>query len=118
MGALHEGHLALIEEARARADHVVTSIFVNPIQFGADEDLDRYPRREASDAKLWSDRGRDVLWAQPEEEVYPPGFATNVSVGCVSEGICGGSRPGNFDVGALGVATMFNNNSRGVAFLE
>src|SRR3546814_7246862 len=58
------GHLALIEEARARADHVVTSSFVNPIQFGANEDLDRYPRREASDAKLLSDRGCDVLWAQ------------------------------------------------------
>src|SRR3546814_4602168 len=87
MGALHEGHLALIEEARARADHVVTSIFVNPIQFGANEDLDRYPRREASDAKLLSDRGCDVLWAPPVEEVYPPGFATNVSVGGVSEGL-------------------------------
>src|SRR3546814_4648986 len=85
--------LALIEEARARADHVVTSIFVNPIQFGANEDLDRYPRREASDAKLLSDRGCDVLWAPPVEEVYPPGFATNVSVGGVSEGLCGGSRP-------------------------
>src|SRR3546814_18523387 len=79
MGALHEGHLALIEEARARADHVVTSIFVNPIQFGANEDLDRYPRRAASDAKLLSDRGCDVLWAPPVEEVYPPGFAPNVS---------------------------------------
>src|SRR3546814_15787945 len=65
MGALHEGHLALIEEARARADHVVTSIFVTPIQFGANEDLDRYPRREASAAKLLSDRGCDVLWAPP-----------------------------------------------------
>src|SRR3546814_20417080 len=84
------------------------SIFVNPIQFGANEDLDRYPRREASDAKLLSDRGCDVLWAPPVEEVYPPGFATNVSVGGVSEGLCGGSRPGHFDGVATVVATLFN----------
>src|SRR5918995_5251508 len=80
MGALHAGHMALIVAAKAEADRVVASIFVNPLQFGPNEDLDRYPRQEAEDAELLAYHGCDLLWLPTADQLYPPGFATPVSV--------------------------------------
>ena len=102
MGALHAGHMALIAEAKARADRVAATIFVNPMQFGANEDLSRYPRREADDAKMLEQAGCDLLWMPSVGAIYPHGFATTVRVSGVSERWEGEARPGHFD----GVATV------------
>ncbi|MDN3554741.1 pantoate--beta-alanine ligase [Halomonas maura] len=104
MGNLHDGHLALVAEARRRADVVVATIFVNPMQFGPGEDLDAYPRTLAEDQARLEAAGCDLLFAPDEATVYPRGLAaqTRVSVPDVSEGLCGGARPGHFD----GVATI------------
>jgi pantoate--beta-alanine ligase len=102
MGALHAGHIALVEEARRRADRVVATIFVNPLQFGANEDLDRYPRQEERDAEMLEQAGCDLLWLPQGQDMYPPGFATTVSVKGLSERWDGEARPGHF----AGVATV------------
>ncbi|MEP6982774.1 MAG: pantoate--beta-alanine ligase [Sphingomicrobium sp.] len=102
MGALHAGHLALVDEARRRADRVVASIFVNPNQFGEGEDFSHYPRQVEADAKLLEEHGCEFLWLPSVEQIYPAGFATTVHVSGVSERWEGEARPGHFD----GVATV------------
>ncbi|MDY3197226.1 MAG: pantoate--beta-alanine ligase [Pseudomonadaceae bacterium] len=104
MGNLHEGHIALVEMALQRTDHVVVSIFVNPLQFGPNEDLDSYPRTLPEDQRRLLDAGAHTVFAPSVNEMYPEGMQghTLVSVPVVSDGLCGASRPGHFD----GVATV------------
>ena len=116
MGALHAGHMALVEAARAEADRVVASIFVNPLQFGANEDLDRYPRQEVEDAALLEHHGCDLLWLPTADQLYPPGFATTVSVSGVSERWDGAARPGHFAGVATVVAKLFTAVRPDLAF--
>ena len=102
MGALHEGHLSLIKFAKRHADYVVCSIFVNPTQFGPNEDLDRYPRPLERDLKALQTLQTDLVFTPSVDDVYPQGFQTSISVPKLSLGLCGGARPGHFD----GVATV------------
>ncbi|HYG85640.1 MAG TPA: pantoate--beta-alanine ligase [Azospirillum sp.] len=107
MGALHAGHMALVERARTLADHVVASVFVNPTQFAPHEDFDRYPRDEAGDAAKLAAAGCDLLYAPSVAEMYPEGFCTAVSVGGPAEGLCGTFRPQMFGGVALVVTKLF-----------
>lgn len=102
MGALHTGHLSLLELARARAGRVVASVFVNPTQFGPGEDFARYPRDADRDAALLADAGCDLLFLPGVDAIYPPGATTRVRVGGPAEGLEGAARPGHFE----GVATV------------
>jgi pantoate--beta-alanine ligase len=102
MGALHQGHMALVEAARAECDRIVASIFVNPKQFAPTEDLGSYPRREAADLEMLASAGVDLVFIPAVDEIYPPGFATLVRVDGLTEGLCGAHRAGHFD----GVTTV------------
>lgn len=102
MGALHEGHLALIRRARNDNDYVVVSIFVNPLQFGPGEDFDKYPRTPKSDARKLKSAGVDMLFCPAGSEIYPSGTSTAVDEKKFSAGLCGDARPGHF----MGVATV------------
>ncbi len=119
MGALHEGHLSLLRQARAECDLVVMSLFVNPAQFGPGEDLERYPRDEELDLDLARGEGVDVVYAPTVEEVYPPQFATQVEVGRLTDVLCGDptSRgPGHFRGVTTVVAKLFNSVDPDVAY--
>jgi pantoate--beta-alanine ligase len=108
MGYLHEGHLALVRRARAECQSVGVSIFVNPAQFGPQEDLARYPRDLDRDLSLLEPAGADLIWAPEPEEVYPSGYQTYVTVGEVAEPLEGALRPGHFRGVATVVAKLFN----------
>jgi pantoate--beta-alanine ligase len=116
MGAFHPGHVSLMERARQETDVVVVSLFVNPTQFGAGEDLAAYPRDEARDAEIAAAAGVEVLFAPPVEEVYPEGFQTSVTVGALAQPLEGAQRPGHFDGVATVVTKLLNMVQPDVAF--
>jgi pantoate--beta-alanine ligase len=116
MGALHEGHIALVKEARQAADVVVVSIFVNPVQFNDKGDLLRYPRDLTADAATLAEFEVDYIFAPEESEIYPDGFSTYVYVEGVSEGLEGASRPGHFRGVATVVTILFNTVRPDLAF--
>jgi pantoate--beta-alanine ligase len=117
MGAFHEGHLSLMRRARLQCDRVVVSLFVNPAQFNEQADLDGYPRDEGADAALAAGAGVDFLFAPPVGQVYPPGFATSVSVAGVTEALEGALRGrGHFDGVATVVTKLLNIVAPDVAY--
>ncbi len=115
MGALHEGHLSLVKLAAKKADKVVVSIFVNPTQFGPNEDLARYPRDEAGDLKKLGTSGCDLVWAPSAAEMYPGGFSTRVQPGSTAEGLEGAFRPHHFGGVATVCCKLFNQVTPDVA---
>ena len=108
MGALHEGHASLVRASKAQCQATVVSIFVNPLQFGPTEDLDKYPRAMERDSKLLQELGVDVLYAPTAGEMYPPGATTYVEVSGISDRLDGASRPGHFRGVATVVAKLFD----------
>ncbi len=116
MGALHEGHRSLIRAARAGCDHVVVSVFVNPTQFGPNEDFERYPRPLEADLAACEAEGADCVFMPPVSEMYPAGAVTTVSVSGLTEGMCGASRPGHFQGVTTVVAKLFNVVQPDVAY--
>jgi len=116
MGALHDGHLSLVREARARCDIVIVSIFVNPEQFNDPDDLERYPRDLTADAATLAEVGVDYIFAPDAEEMYPPGFATYVNVEGLTESLEGTSRPGHFRGVATVVTILLNTVRPNLAF--
>jgi len=116
MGALHEGHLSLMRAAKAKCDVVAVSIFVNPLQFGAGEDLAKYPRTFERDTSLLEKESIDILFAPTPEEMYPAGAITYVTVEGLSDKLCGRSRPGHFRGVTTVVAKLFNIVEPDLAF--
>lgn len=108
MGALHQGHLSLVRTARAQADVVIASVFVNPLQFGPNEDFSKYPRDAEKDSAMLAAEKTDYLFLPSVEEMYPPGATTWVNVECLSEKLDGHSRPGHFRGVTTVVAKLFN----------
>jgi len=108
MGYLHEGHASLMEEARRRAEIVVVSIFVNPTQFGVNEDLDSYPRDLERDIRVAQAAGVDVIFAPTAGDMYPPGYQSYLNVEVITDELCGASRPGHFRGVTTVVAKLFN----------
>ena len=115
MGALHEGHLSLVGEAKSISDRVIVTLFVNPTQFNNTKDLQSYPRSEEDDIKKLESFNIDLLYAPENKEIYPNGFATQISVSGVSEGLCGNYRPGHFDAVATVVAKLLIQTSADMA---
>lgn len=116
MGALHEGHITLVKEARQAADIVIVSIFVNPAQFNDKGDLARYPRDLTADAAMLAEYEVDYIFAPEESEIYPDGFSTYVYVEGISEGLEGASRPGHFRGVATVITILFNTVRPDLAF--
>ncbi|HEX8354878.1 MAG TPA: pantoate--beta-alanine ligase [Pyrinomonadaceae bacterium] len=116
MGALHDGHLSLVREARRMCDVVIVSVFVNPTQFGAGEDFERYPRDLTGDTTKLADYNVDYIFAPPVEEVYPRGFATYITVEGLSDGMEGAARPGHFRGVATILTVLFNTIRPDFAF--
>jgi pantoate--beta-alanine ligase len=116
MGALHDGHISLVREARKQSDRVIVTIFINPMQFNNKDDLAKYPRDEAHDLALLDAEGVDVLFAPGVDEVYPDGFATVITVSGVSEPLEGAFRPGHFEGVATVVTKLFGMTQAGRAF--
>ncbi len=108
MGALHEGHLSLVDLAKAKADAVVVSIFVNPTQFGPSEDFESYPRDLDADAEKLRARGADIVFAPERDEIYPKDFSTYISEEALSKGLCGATRSGHFRGVCTVVGILFN----------
>ncbi|MEK7297052.1 MAG: pantoate--beta-alanine ligase [Planctomycetota bacterium] len=116
MGALHEGHLSLVRQAKRENDKVVVSIFVNPLQFGRNEDFSKYPRTLERDCELLSGVGADVVFQPEPSEMYPPGFCTTVAVERLEERLCGKSRPGHFRGVAVVVLKLLHLVSPDIAY--
>ncbi|MGY3438186.1 MULTISPECIES: pantoate--beta-alanine ligase [unclassified Marinovum] len=116
MGALHDGHLSLVAEAKKQADRVIVTIFVNPKQFNNPEDLANYPRTEVDDARKLERFEVDAIWAPDGDTMYPPGFSTGVAVTGLTDVLCGAHRPGHFDGVATVVTKLFRQTAADLAF--
>lgn len=108
MGALHQGHLSLLDYAREHCDRLVVSIFVNPLQFDREDDLSGYPRTWEADLAACAEHGAEIIYAPTSQVMYPEGFQTKVSVTELTQGLCGAGRPGHFDGVATVVLKLFN----------